>query len=196
LERGGESTARAKGFDRSFWLYMGAAAAFGAGLMSFEFISFHLSSRGIVTAHWIPLFLAISTGAGVIASLVLGKLYDRFGLPVIVGAVLVASLASPLVFLGGFAIALVGLVLWGIGYATQDTLLKALVAGMLPAGRRNFAFGIFYTGYGVGWLVGSVATGVLYERSIPAVIAFAVTVQVASVPVFLAARRLSPRRAS
>jgi MFS family permease len=154
LEQKGHRTARAKGFTRAYWLYMLAAACFGAGLMSFEFVSYHLSSRGTVTEHWIPLFLAISTGMGVVASLVLGRLYDSVGLPVVLGGVFLCSLFSPLVFLGGFTAALVGLLLWGIGYATQDTLLKAVVAGMLPEGRRNLAFGLFYAGYGGGWLIG------------------------------------------
>jgi hypothetical protein len=39
------------------------------------------------------------------------------------------------VFFGGFWVILIGLVLWGIGFATQDTLLKALVVGVLPEGR-------------------------------------------------------------
>jgi MFS family permease len=94
------------------------------------------------------------------------------------------------VFLGGFGAALTGLLLWGVGYATQDTLLKAVVAGMLPEGKRNLAFGLFYTGYGVGWLVGSTATGLLYERSVPAVIAFAVVVQLISLPLFIVAERM------
>ena len=194
LEHGGARTATAKGFTASFWLYVVASACFGAGLMSFEFISYHLSSRGTVTAHWIPLFLAMSTGMGVIASLMLGRLYDRIGLPVILGAIVAASLFSPLVFLGGFAVALGGLLLWGIGYATQDTLLKALVAGMLPEGRRTLAFGLFYAGYGVGWLVGSVTAGLLYGHSILAVVVFSVTVQLVSLPIFVAARRMDPRR--
>src|SRR5438046_2024764 len=46
LEREGRSTAQAKGFTRAYWFYMLAAAFFGAGLMSFEFVSYHLSSRG------------------------------------------------------------------------------------------------------------------------------------------------------
>ena len=33
-------------------------------------------------------------------------------------------------------------------------MLKAVVAGMLPEGRRSFAFGVFYAGYGGGWLIG------------------------------------------
>src|SRR4030095_3318014 len=55
--------------------------------------------------------------------------------------VFLCSLFGPLVFLGGFTAALGGLLLWGVGCATQDTLLKAVVAGMLPEGRRNLAFG-------------------------------------------------------
>ena len=41
---------------------------------------------------------------------------------------------------------LVGTPLWAIGFAIQDTLLKAVVAGILPAGQRNLAFGLFYAG--------------------------------------------------
>lgn len=193
LEQGSGRTAKAKGFTRSFWLYVVAAACFGAGLMSFEFISYHLASHGTVTDQWLPVFLAISTGCGVVASLVLGRLYDRIGLSAMLGAIVVAALFSPLVFLGGFFVVLAGLILWGVGYAIQDTLLKALVADRLPEGRRNFAFGIFYAGYGVGWLVGSISTGVLYQYSVMAVIIFSVTVQLASVPMFLFARRVETR---
>jgi len=193
LEQAGRRTAHGKRFARAYWIYMLAAACFGAGLMSFEFVSYHLSSRGIVTEQWIPIFLAISTGMGVVASLVLGRLYDRIGLPVVLAGVLLCSLFSPLVFLGGFTAALAGLILWGIGYATQDTLLKAVVAGMLPEGRRNLAFGLFYTGYGAGWLIGSTTTGLLYDRSIPAVIAFSVIVQLTSLPLFMMAERMRRR---
>jgi MFS family permease len=189
LRAASERAASASGFTIAFWLYMAAAACFGAGLMSFEFISFHLSSRGIVSDHWIPVFLALSTGVGVFASLILGRLYDRVGLPVVLAAVCVAASFSPLVFLGRAAVALGGLLLWGIGYAVQDTLLKAVVAGMLPEGQRNLAFGLFYTGYGGGWLIGSIATGLLYARSIAGVIGFSVAVQLTSIPIFILAER-------
>jgi hypothetical protein len=182
-------TAQATGFTKSYWLYMLAGSFFAAGLMSFELISYHLSSTGIVTRHWIPLFLALSTGMGVIASLILGRLFDRIGLPIVLVAVFLSALFSPFVFLGGFFVALLGMILWGIGYATQDTLLKAIIAGVLPEGRRNLAFGLFYLGYGAGWLVGSVTAGLLYERSIPLLIAFSVAVQLASIPFFFVAQR-------
>jgi MFS family permease len=192
LEQGAR-TAKAERFTPAFWTYMAGAACFGAGLMSFEFIAFHLASHEIAKAHWIPVFLGIATGFGVFANLALGRLYDRNAIATIIGAVLVSAFFSPLVFLGGFGVALGGMLLWGVGYAVQDTLFKAVVADRLPEGRRNFAFGIFYTGYGVGWLVGSIATGLLYDVSVAAVIGFSMTVQLGSIPLFLAAARKESR---
>lgn len=188
LEQG--RTASARGLTLAYWGYMIAGAFFAAGVMSFELISYHFAKRGVVTEHWIPVFLAISTGCGVLVSLVLGKLFDRFGLPILMGAILLSSAFSPLVFFGGFSAALIGIVLWGVGYATQDTLLKALIASVLPESKRNFAFGLYYGGYGVGWLIGSVVTGLLYEQSRLALVAFAIAAQFASVPIFVFANRL------
>jgi predicted MFS family arabinose efflux permease len=190
LEEG--RTAQADGLSRSYWLYMVAAACFAAGLMSYELVAYHLVTAKIVTENWIPVFLAFSTGCGVIASLALGKLYDRAPLPTLLVAVLLSSLFSPLAFLGGFLALLAAMVFWGIGYATQDTLFKAVVAGVLPEGKRNLAFGLFYTGYGAGWLIGSVATGLLYERSRVALVAFAVIAQLISLPLFMIAKRQEP----
>jgi MFS family permease len=153
--------------------------------MSFELVSFHLSRARVVTEHWIPIFLALATLMAVIASLLLGKLYDKIGIAAVVIAVVLASLFSPFVFFGSFWPALGGLFLWGIGYATQDTLLKVLIASVLPEGKRNSAFGIFYLGYGGGWLIGSVTTGLLYEHSRVAIVGFAMAVQLASLPFFI-----------
>ena len=187
LEEG--TTATARGFTPAYWLYMLAASCFAGGLMSYELISYHLSSAGVVPNAWVPVFLAFSTGCGVIASLVLGRMYDRAGLPVILVAVFLSSLFAPVVFQGSFIAALIAMPLWGIGYATQDTLFKAVIAGVLPEGKRNLAFGLFYTGYGAGWLVGSIAMGLLYEESRVALVVFAVIAQIASLPVFLFAQR-------
>ena len=192
LEGPDDKANRPKAFTTAYWLYMVAGGLFAAGLMSFEFVSFHLSSTGTVTQQWIPIFLALSTGMGVAASLAMGRLYDRLGIAVVVGAVCLNALFSPFIFLGTFWVALGGMLLWGIGYATQDTLLKALIAGVLPEGRRNFAFGAFYLGYGAGWLAGSVTAGFLYEYSRTMLILFSVAVQLSSIPFFIMAARMEP----
>jgi predicted MFS family arabinose efflux permease len=100
---------------------------------------------------------------------------------------------APLVFQGSLAAILAAMLLWGVGYATQDTLLKAVVAGLLPEGRRSFAFGLFYTGYGAGWLLGSIAMGLLYEQSRLGLIIYVVLAQLVSIPVFVIARRSAAR---
>jgi predicted MFS family arabinose efflux permease len=193
LEEGGAKTAEGKGFRSAYWIYMGAGALFAAGLTSFELISFHLSASGNIAPAMVPVLLALATAGGVVASLGFGRMYDHFGIVVIVGAVSLSALFSPLVFLGGFWVVLAGMFLWGIGYATQDTLIKALIASVLPEGRRNTAFGVFYLGYGGGWLAGSIVVGMLYEHSRTGLIAFAVATQLASVPLFLLGNRSARR---
>ena len=187
LEQGHSATAR--GFQRAYWMAMLAGAFFAAGLMSFELISYHLAANKIIEGPWIPVLLALATAFGVIASLVLGKLYDGYGMPVLLAAVLLSAMFSPLVFFGGTAAVVAGMLLWGIGYATQDTLLKAVIAGLLPEGKRNTAFGLFYAGYGGGWLVGSIVTGLLYDQSRLGLVVFAAAAQLLSLPLFLLAER-------
>ena len=182
-------TATLKGFTPSYWLYMAGAACFAAGLVSFELISYHFSTTATVTAHWIPLFFAIAMATDAIASLIFGKLFDRIGIPVVLMAFLISSCFAPFIFLGNFSMALVGMILWGIGFGAQDTLLKALIASILPEGKRNLAFGLFYTGYGGGWLVGSVITGLLYAQSRYLLVAFSVTLQLVSLPFFIVAKK-------
>src|SRR6266496_696081 len=53
---------------------------------------------------------------GVIASLVLGKLYDKAPLPTLLTSVFLSSLFSPLAIFGGFSAVLAGMVFLGIGY--------------------------------------------------------------------------------
>jgi len=63
----------------------------------------------------------------VVASLIFGKLFDRIGLLVVLLAISLSSLFAPFVFLGNFFVALGGMMLWGIGYATQDFCTWAMV---------------------------------------------------------------------
>jgi len=191
LEKG--RTATVQGFTKTYWFYMLAGSVFAAGLMSYELISFHLASTQTVSTIWVPILLAFSTGFGVIANLILGRWYDRKGLPVLLTAVFLSSLFAPAIFLGGRFGLILAMAFWGIGYATQDTLLKAVVAGVLPEGRRDFAFGLFYSGYGVGWLIGSITAGLLYQHSHTALILFPVLAQLLSIPIFVVAEYSTKR---
>jgi MFS family permease len=69
-----------------------------------------------------------------------------------------------------------------------------VVAGLLPEGKRNLAFGLFYAGYGLGWLIGSTTSGLLYEQSRSAVVVFCVAAQLAAIPLLALAARAKPSR--
>ncbi len=59
---------------------------------------------------------------------------------------------------------------------------------MVPANKRGTAYGIFNTGYGLFWFLGSSLMGFLYDSSIPTLVIFSVVVQLAAVPVLITTR--------
>jgi len=81
------------------------------------------------------------------------------------------------------------MILWGIGMGAQDSLLKAVLSGVIPQGKRSTAFGVFDTIYGIAWFAGSATMGLLYDKSIFIMIIFSVALQLAALPVFILAKR-------
>jgi predicted MFS family arabinose efflux permease len=81
------------------------------------------------------------------------------------------------------------MILWGIGMSAQGSLLNSLVAGIIHPNKRSTGFGIFDTGFGIAWFLGSWLMGVLYQTSIPALIIFSVSLQLLSLPIFVFAKR-------
>jgi MFS family permease len=126
---------------------------------------------------------------GAIAALVFGKLLDRFGVPILVVAFGVSAFFAPLVFLRGETLALVGMILWGLGLGAQDSCLKAALSAIVPSGRRSTGFGVFDTAFGVAWFAGSAVMGLLYEKSIIALIVFSIAAQLLAVPVLALAKK-------
>ena len=96
-------------------------------------------------------------------SLVLGRLFDRWGFSVLIGLTVLSAAFAPLVFLGGFGAALVGAAIWGLGMGVHESIIPAAVAPMVRPERRASAFGLFTAGYGVFWFLGSAAIGILYD---------------------------------
>ncbi len=175
----------AGGLPRPFWLYLAAAALIGAGYADFPLIAYHFEKAAVVPDDRIPLFYALAMGVDALAALVFGRLFDRAGLGVLAVAALLSALFAPLVFLGGSGAALAGMALWGVGMGTQESIMRAAIAGMVPVEKRGTAYGIFNTGYGLLWFAGSALMGALYDVSVPALIAFSMAAQLASVPLLV-----------
>jgi MFS family permease len=177
-----------QGLPRSFWIYLAAAALVAAGFADFQLIAYHFVKAGVATKTWIPIFYSVAMAVSGAGSLVFGKLFDRFGITVLIPLTLISALFAPLVFLGGFWLALIGAAVWGLGMGVHESIIPAAVATMVPADRRPSAYGLFTGIYGIFWFVGSAIIGVLYDHSVPAVIAFCVIVELAAIPLFLRVR--------
>jgi MFS family permease len=81
------------------------------------------------------------------------------------------------------------MVFWGIGMSAQGSLFQAMLTGVIPPQKRSTAFGLFDTGYGIAWFLGSAVMGLLYEKSILAVALFSVCLQLAALPIFFVANK-------
>lgn len=180
---------RTEGLPRVFWIYLAGAALVGAGFADFSLIAYHFEKASVISASSVPIFYAVAMGVSGVGSLLFGRMFDRVGISVLVPLTLISTVATPLVFRGSYWPALIGAALWGLGMGVHESIIPAAVATMVPAQHRPSAYGTFTAGYGFSWFVGSAIIGVLYDRSLTAVIVFSIAAQVAAVPVFLAVWR-------
>jgi predicted MFS family arabinose efflux permease len=176
-------------FRRAYWLYLIAGTLIAAGFADFSLIAFHFRQSETVAPDVIPVFYAAAMAAGAISALIIGKLLDRLGLPMLLVAFAVPAFFAPLVFLRGAGLELLGMILWGIGLGAQDSSLKAVLAPIIPSAKRSTAFGFFDAAFGAAWFAGSATMGLLYDKSILGVVLFSVVVQLLALPVFVAASK-------
>jgi MFS family permease len=184
------SNLETKGLSRRYWFYLGASSLIAAGYVDFPLIAYHFEKTQLApTASWIPIFYAIAMGADALAALLLGRLFDRVGLPLLIVTSLACAFFPPLVFFGGFHIAMMGMILWGVGIGVQESIMRAIIAGIVSADKRATAYGIFNAGFGVFWFLGSALMGILYDASIFSLTLFSVLAQLASLPLFLLVKK-------
>ncbi len=119
------------------------------------------------------------------AALALGKLYDRYGIIVLIFSIL-ASLAFPLfTFSGSLPMVVIGVSLWGLGMGAQESILRAIMADLAPAGKVATVFGWFNTVFGIAWFAGSAVMGALYQISLLWLIVFSMIMQLAAISLFV-----------
>ncbi|NMG22323.1 MFS transporter [Brasilonema bromeliae] len=178
-------TLKGEGLPQVFWIYLGAVALVAAGYADFPLIAYHFHKGAIATEQTIPLLYAMAMGVDAVAALVFGRLFDRVGISILAIAVFLSLMFAPLVFLGSSNLALLGMILWGIGMGAQESILKAAVAGIVPIDKRASAYGIFSAGYGLSWFLGSALMGILYDQSVSLLVGFSVVIQLAAIPILL-----------
>lgn len=167
-----------KRLPRLFWVYLLAVALLGAGYVDFPLIAFHLQQGDSLQTGQIPLLYALAMGVDAVAALLFGYLLDRMGILALILAIVLSVGFAPLVFLTSAA-------MWGIGMGAQDSIVRAIVANLVPPERRGSAYGIFSTGYGLAWFLGSLLMGMLYDRSLGLLVLASVVLQLLGLPLLL-----------
>jgi MFS family permease len=174
---------------RVFWLYVAAAGLLALGFIDFPLLAYHFQKTAVTRPETIPLLYALAMGLGGLTALLFGRLFDRFGIAVMVPGILVSLLALPFGFLGSTTGAHLSVVCWATGLGAQDALLRPGIAQVVSMNKRGSAFGALNGIYGVMWFAGSATMGLLYDRSIIALIVFGVAGQIGSAFLFLWLRR-------
>ena len=172
-----------------FWKYIAAAALLAIGFCDFPLIAYHFENTSLARPATIPLIYAGAMLMNAVTAPLFGKLFDRFGLPALSGGILVSLFALPLAFFGNLTLAMIGAACWGAGMGAMDATLRAGISRVVSMNKRGRAFGYFNAVYGVAWLAGSSAMGLLYDVSLPALVALGVVAQLASAGLFFALRK-------
>jgi MFS family permease len=162
-----------------------AAGLVAAGYADFALIAYHFDHCQVVPTDWIPVLYATAMGVQGVAALTFGRLFDRFGISVLIASTVLSAPFAPLVFLGHVPAAVVGMALWGAGMGAQDTILRAVIATMIPPEHRASAYGLFNAGFGLAWFLGSALMGYLYDVSTMGLVAFSVLAHVAAIPLLV-----------
>jgi len=176
---------KGKGLGKTFWIYIIAVGLVAAGYVDFALIAFHFQKASSVSAVWIPMLYAIAMAVDGIAALAMGKWFDVRGISVLAVVTGLVAAFAPLVFFGNLTASIIGMILWGIGMGAQETIMRAIVAHLVPPERRGSAYGIMNMVFGISWAAGSALKGVFYDISIMTLVVFSVIAQLASIPFFL-----------
>src|SRR5262245_59580852 len=185
LEEKSSEFLETKGFSKAFWIYVAGGALIAAGFADFSLVSFHFKKAASISDTEVALFYALAMGASAITNLVFGRLFDRVGFSIAIGAFLLGATFAPFVFLGQFWLILTGMVLWGVGMGAQNTMLKAMLSEVISPAKRSTGFGLFYMVFGIGWFMGSALMGFLYDKSIGGLIVLSVLAQLSALPIFV-----------
>src|SRR5207247_8860932 len=88
-------------------------------------LSLHDALPILVPNTWVPVFYSVAMGISGLGSLIFGHLFDRIGFWILIPLTVISAASAPLVFLGGFWLALLGAAIWGLGIDRKSTRLNS-----------------------------------------------------------------------
>ena len=188
---------------KEFILYIAGISLFAFGFIDYSIIIMHVSrtyshlasglseTSALVSTGSLPLLYAGAMLVDAVAALFFGMMYDKNGVKALVWSTVIAAPFAVFVFaFDSVPMLLIGVALWGVGMGAQESILKAAVTSMVPKASRATGYGVFECSFGAFWFLGSWLMGVLYDVSIPAMIAVSVIAQLATIPLYIGSSKL------
>jgi len=151
---------------RSYFVYIAGAALFTLGNSSDVFLLLRARDMG-VSVSVIPLLWAFLHLVKSLTSVWGGKLSDRVGrLPVLAtGWTLYAFVYFAFALFQGQWAAWLSFALYGVFFGITEGASRAVIADLVPEGRRGTAFGLWGMIEGLLLVTASVLTGWLWDRT-------------------------------
>ena len=188
---------------KEFILYIAGISLFAFGFIDYSIIIMHVSrtyshlasglseTSALVSTGSLPLLYAGAMLVDEVAALFFGMMYDKNGVKALVWSTVISAPFAVFVFaFDSVPMLLIGVALWGVGMGAQESILKAAVTSMVPKASRATGYGVFECSFGAFWFLGSWLMGVLYDVSIPAMIAVSVIAQLAAIPLYIGSSKL------
>ncbi|MDR7254421.1 MFS family permease [Nocardioides sp. BE266] len=191
--RGWWAEAVGAGLSGDFFRYAFAASLTTGALVTFGIIGYHLTVEGLVPVAAVPVVYAAAMAVEALAALLVGSVYDRTGTRVLLVVPVLVAVVPALALGSALAAALVGVVAWGFAQGVQDSTIKAVVADLVEGPRRATAYGVFAGIQGMFAIVGGVAAGWLYERSLLALVVVVAVTQALALGLLVDTFRRSAR---
>jgi MFS family permease len=174
-----------KKFDRRFFFYLMGISLLAAGFADFPLLGFHFQKQGLDCRGLNTFTLYLGHGVDAVAALFFGRLYDRIGMRALVFSTLLSCLFAPFAFLShSLTLIILGIVFWGIGLGAQESIVKAVIANLVPPEKRATAYGIFNALFGLAWFAGSALMGFLYDIKILWLVLFSIFAQLLAILFF------------
>lgn len=192
---------------KEFILYIAGISLFAFGFIDYSIVIMHVSrtyttlasnaaeTSSIVNSGTLPLLYAGAMLVDAVAALFFGYLYDKKGVKALVISTIISAPFPILVFsCKSVSAVITGIALWGVGMGAQESILKAAVTSMVPKTSRATGYGIFECSFGVFWFLGSWLLGVMYDISIPVMVAISVIAQLSAIPLYILSSNKSNRK--
>ena len=155
-------------FPRLFWIIVGTLFIDSIGsTLLFPFFALYITQKFGVGMTQAGILLGLSSLFGLIGSVIGGALTDRFGRRKLILFGLVASAVSSLAFGLAWNIQILFFVIIVVGLLSRiaNPAYDAMLADILPEGKRQEGFGITRVVFNYAWIVGTALGGLIAARS-------------------------------